>query len=279
MLGGSREIDYDDTSAPRRRFKVLPLIIFAIFAVFYYFSNQNTVPITGRSQLVDMSLQDEAALGYQAYAEIMSQSDVVPSGPEVERIRSIGERLKAVIDDPGFEWEFNLVNSEQANAFCLPGGKVAVYTGILPIAQNDDGLAIVMAHEISHAIARHGAERMAQERLAQFGQLAVGMSVSDMDEGSRRAVLGAFGLGTQFGILLPFSRTHEEEADYMGLIYAARACFNPEEAPKVWERMTSSRQGGTPPAFLSTHPSDEKRIENFGKWMPQALEERAKFCR
>ena len=152
-----------------------------------------------------------------------------------------------------------------------------VYTGILPIVENDDGLATVLGHEISHAVARHGAERMAHEKLAQFAGMAVAMSMQDMEPGTQRMVYGAFGLGSRFGILLPFSREHESEADYMGLIYLARACFNPEEAPKVWERM--AKHGGSRPLeFLSTHPAPETRIQQFKRWMPEALVVRKKYC-
>lgn len=275
------DIDTEEYSTNRRRgrFKILPIIIFLVVAIWYYSSNQETVPITGRSQLVDISREDEAMLGLSSYSQILSESKVINSGPIVEKIRSIGSKLALVAEDPGFKWEFNLIASPEINAFCLPGGKVAVYEGILPIAANDDGLAVIMGHEIAHAIARHGAERMAQQRIAQWGQLAVGMSVNEMDPQVQRSILGAFGVGTQFGILLPFSRTHESEADYMGLVFVARSCFNPQEAPNVWKRMTESSRRGQPPEFLSTHPSHETRIEQFNNWMPEALKIRSELCK
>jgi len=146
-----------------------------------------------------------------------------------------------------------------------------VYSGILPIAENIDGLAVIMGHEIAHAIARHGAERMAHQKLMQFGQMAAGMALGGMDIGAQRAVMGAMGAGGQYGILLPFSRNHESEADYIGLIYAARACFDPREAPKLWDRMNANSEGRTD-EFASTHPSPETRIKQFEEWMPEALE-------
>ena len=149
---------------------------------------------------------------------------------------------------------------------------------ILPVAANDDGLAVIMGHEIAHAVARHGAERMAQQRLQQLGEVALSMSTSEMDMEKRRMVMGAFGLGSQFGIMLPFSRKHESEADYMGLIYVARACFNPEEAPKLWERMAEASAGRAPAEFMSTHPNPDTRIEQFNGWMEMARQERAKHC-
>lgn len=261
------------------RFKVWPLVIFALFAVGYFFANRETVPLTGRKQVVGMTPNEEASLGLQSYQAILGQSEVLSGGPEVELVRRIGRRLAKVADDRAFEWEFNVIRSPEMNAFCLPGGKVAVYTGILPIADNENGLAVIMGHEIAHAIARHGAERMAHQQLAQLGQLAVGMASSEMDNRGRQLVMGAFGVGAQFGVLLPFSREHESEADYMGLIYLAKACFDPQEAPALWKRMNAAKGGRAgPPQFMSTHPADTTRIEQFKQWMPEALKIRAQHC-
>lgn len=264
------------TSGRSGRFRIWPLVIFGIFAFVYYQSNQQQVPVTGRAQLVDLSIEQEAALGLQSYASILSQSHVLIDGPEVDRVKRIGRRIAAVTGAENFEWEFNVIQSDQANAFCLPGGKVAVYTGILPIAGSDDGLATVISHEIAHAVARHGAERMAHARLSQLGTLAVGMSVSDMDPGVQRTVLAMFGLGSQFGIQLPFSRSHESEADYIGLTYLAKACFNPAEAPDLWRRMGA--QGTQQPELLSTHPASATRVQQFADWMPEAMEIYQKNC-
>lgn len=265
----------------RGRFRLWPILVFGAFAVFYYFSNQETVPVTGRNQLVSMDRQQEMALGLASYRKMLSSADVITSGKAVELVRSVGARIAkaAAADDPGFKWEYNVVRSEQANAFALPGGKVAVYTGILPVAENVDGLAVIMGHEIAHAIARHGAERMAQQQLLQWGQLAVGMSAGELDRQTQQMIMGAFGLGAQYGALLPFSRKHESEADYIGLIYVARACFDPREAPKLWQRMAKATAGrGQPAEFMSTHPSPETRIRQFQEWMPEALEIRRKHC-
>jgi predicted Zn-dependent protease len=261
------------------RLRVWPLVIFGIFFAWYYFSHQEEVPLTGRKQLVDLSREQEAALGLESYRQILSQAQIVQSGQDLDTMREVGRRLAAVAEDPGFEWEFNLIASDQANAFALPGGKVAVYQGLLPIAGNADGLAAVMGHEIAHAIARHGAERIAHEKLAQLGSLAVGTAVGEMDVQTQRMVMAALGVGAQYGVLLPFSRSHETEADYMGLIYAARACFDPREAPRLWERMAQASGGGGAPAeFMSTHPGHETRIQNLNQWMPEALRVRAESC-
>ena len=219
------------------KFKILPLVLLALFALYYYQTNTTNVPLTGRKQLVDISKSEEMALGLSSYSQILNQSNVIASSPALDQIRTIGNRLTKVIDVEGFDWEFNLIESEQANAFCLPGGKVAVYTGILPVAKNIDGLAVIISHEIAHAVARHGAERMAYQKLQQYGQMALGMSIGEMAPQTQRMVMGAFGMGSKFGFMLPYSRKHESEADYMGLIYLARACYNPDEAPKLWERM------------------------------------------
>lgn len=258
--------------------KLLPLVLFAIYGIYYFVSNRETVPLTGRKQLVDMSREQESALGLQSYRQILRQERVITTGQNAQTIKEIGRKLSAVSEDPGFQWDYNLIDSPQANAFCLPGGKVAVYTGILPVAKNADGLAVIMGHEIAHAIARHGAERMAHQKLVQIGSLAAGVAVSDMDPAQQRAVMGALGVGAQFGVLLPFSREHESEADYMGLIYVARACFDPTEAPKLWERMGQASGGRGPAQFMSTHPSHETRIRQFQEWMPEALKIRKEKC-
>jgi metalloendopeptidase OMA1, mitochondrial len=256
---------------------LLPLVLFGLYGAYYYFSNRQTVPLTGRKHMVDMSTEQEAALGFQSYRQILAKSQVVQGGKVVDLVRDIGRKIAAVSEDPGFKWEFNVIQSQQVNAFCLPGGKVAVYTGILPVAKNSDGLAVIMGHEIAHAIARHGAERMAQEKLVRIGQIATQIAVGDMSYDQQRMVMGAFGLGAQYGLLLPFSREHESEADYMGLIFVARACMDPREAPKLWERM-GEVSGKSPAQFTSTHPSHATRIRQFEKWMPEALQIRKERC-
>lgn len=270
--------------SPRQRrrgmsLRLIPIALFALFLVYYWFANQEIVPMTERRQLVSLSYEEEAALGYQSYQQVLSQENVVHQGPVVEQVREIGFRLaKAAADvDPGFEWEFNVIESPQANAFALPGGKVAVYTGILDVTENVDGLSAVMGHEIAHAIARHGAERMAYQKLIQWGTMAVSIAVGDMGYNTQRMVQGALGMGSKYGVLLPFSRNHESEADYMGLIFAARACYDPREAPKLWERMgeNSKRQ---PEEFMSTHPSHETRIQLLNEWMPEALQVYEENC-
>ncbi len=262
------------------KMRLIPIVLFACYGLYYYVSNQETVPLTGRSQLIDMNRQQEMALGVQSYQQILSESQVIREGEVVNLVRTIGHRLaEAAADvDPGFNWEFNVIHSEQANAFALPGGKTAVYTGLIPVAENANGLAVVMGHEIAHAIARHGAERMAHQKLVQIGSLAASVAFGDLDYNAQRMVMGALGVGARVGVLLPFSRDHESEADYMGLLFLARACFDPTEAPKLWERMGQMNQGKQPSEFMSTHPSHETRIRQFQEWMPEALEIRQQHC-
>lgn len=262
--------------------RLIPVILFALYLAYYWVANQETVPVTGRSQLVDISRDEETALGLQSYQDILSQSDVIRDGDVVRQVRAIGMKLveaaRAEGIDPGFDWEFNVIRSNQANAFALPGGKVAVYTGLLPIAENSDGLSAIMGHEIAHAIARHGAERMAYQKLVRLGSMVAAVVVGDMGYNAQRAVQGALGVGSQYGVLLPFSRKHESEADYIGLRLLARACYDPTEAPGLWQRMGENSGRGTPNEFMSTHPSPETRIEQFNEWMDDALRYRSENC-
>jgi predicted Zn-dependent protease len=259
--------------------RVAPIVLFLLYAGYYYLTHLETVPITGRQQLIDLTAEEEKKLGLQSYREILQQSKVVEEGDLVSQIRKIGERIAAVVNLPHADWEFNLINAQQLNAFALPGGKVAVYTGIVPVAKNVNGMAVIMGHEIGHVLARHGAERLAYEKLKNLGMLAITVSVSDMDIKTQAVVMGALGLGSHYGMTLPFSRSHESEADYIGLLLMSRACFDPNEAPKLWQRMAEAAGEGKQPAeFMSTHPSHNTRIRQLKQWIPEALQEQAKFC-
>jgi predicted Zn-dependent protease len=173
----------------------------------------------------------------------------------------------------GYEWEYSLIQDSSINAFALPGGKVGVFTGMMPVAETETGLAVVIAHEIAHAIAEHGNERMSQALLVQLGGTALSVALAERPVETRRLFLSAYGLGAQLGILLPYSRLHESEADRLGLIFMAKAGYDPREAIDFWQRMAQAAEGRpSPPAFLSTHPTYEQRIENLRDLMPQALE-------
>ena len=253
------------------------MLLFAIGAVAYYFMNQETVPITGRKQLRTMTVDQEMQLGLQSYQQILSDNrqNLVTSGPTAEAVREIGFRIAEAADemgiDPGFDWQFATIQSDQVNAFALPGGYTAVYTGLIPVAQNEDALAVVMGHEVAHALAHHGAERMAQQNMQRIVGAGVAMGAGGMDYGAQQAVMGVFGGISQYGFALPFSRKHESEADEIGLYLMAYACYDPREAPALWERMAQAG-GGNVPEFQSTHPSPETRINDFQTLMPRAIE-------
>jgi metalloendopeptidase OMA1, mitochondrial len=244
-------------------------------AVYYFNAEKFTNPMTGEEARVGMSRDQEQALGLQGYEQVLSESQTVSSGPEYEMVKRVADRLTAAVGDDGagFEWAVSLVQSDEVNAFCLPGGKIVVYTGILPIAEDEAGLAVVMGHEIAHAIARHGAQRVFQQGAVEIAEQGLNNGLSDLPPGEREQVLGLLGAGAQYGLILPFSRDHELEADQMGLIYMARAGYDPEAAVGFWQRMAAAG-GNKPPEFMSTHPSDSTRIRQIRELLPQAQAER-----
>lgn len=223
------------------------------------------VPYTNRSQLILVSQEQEVQLGAQAFQEVVRESRVVTSPSVVSPVDTIGRRLATVANRPDFQWQFVVLDDpKQVNAFCLPGGKVAVYTGILPVARDANGLAVVMGHEIAHAIARHGAERMSQAAVAEAGGAVIGAATQSS------AVMAAYGLGAQYGILMPYGRSQESEADRIGLMLMAQAGYDPRAAIGFWQRMAEAG-GGDAPEFLSTHPSHGTRAQQLQEWMPEAV--------
>lgn len=240
-----------------------------------------TVPYTDRSQLVMMSLSEEVALGDVAYRESLQKASIVHNPRQVEVVKRVANRIIKAAQNSHFStlanqfyWEVNVIENSEPSAFALPGGKIMVYTGILPITKNDDGLAVILGHEVAHALARHGAERITQALLVNasltIAEVALlSTSNNEQDTENKRLALAALGLGAQYGLLLPYSRAHESEADHIGLLLAAQAGFSPHEAIKVWERM-STNSSGQGPEFLSSHPNHETRIQQFEEWMPEA---------
>lgn len=227
-----------------------------------------TAPFTGRSQLILVSEGQEASLGEDAYRHTLRES-VVSRNPDAERmVRRVGERIAAVANKPEYKWEFTIINDpETVNAFAVPGGKVAVYTGIFGPARDEAGLAVVLGHEVAHALARHPAERMSQGMLAQLGGVGLGIALGN-NPGIANAVMQVYGIG----VALPFSRGQETEADHIGLILMAKAGYDPRVATDLWERMEKKDGGkGAPPEFLSTHPGYETRIQQLRSFMPEAL--------
>jgi predicted Zn-dependent protease len=227
-----------------------------------------TVPFTNRSQLVLISSTEEAALGAQAFQEATKGRQVVVGTRAAAQVDEVGRRLAAVSGRRDFQWQFALLQGKEVNAFALPGGKTAVYTGLLPVAADTNGLAVVMGHEIAHAIARHGAERMSQGALVELGGAVVGAAAGQ----NAGVAMAAYGLGSQVGVMLPFSRSHEAEADRIGLILMARAGYDPRSALAFWDRMEAQNRGGSPPQFLSTHPGYETRRKAISDAIPEALQ-------
>jgi predicted Zn-dependent protease len=229
------------------------------------------VPLTGRSQLQIVSEQQERRMGLASFKEILAKENLSGDPMLNERISRIGMRIAAATGRNDYEWEFRVIDDDKTlNAFCLPGGKVAVYTGLLPVAQDDAGIAAVIGHEVAHAIARHGGERLSQEMLV--AGLTVATVVATRDARKRDLYAGLLGAGAAVGFLLPYSRLHEAEADRMGMIYMAKAGYDPRAAIDLWQRMAVEGKDKTkPPEFLSTHPADETRIANLRRWLPEAL--------
>lgn len=239
----------------------------------------STVPLTGRRQLALIPASQMQAMSYQQYDTVLKESKLSTDAAKTDMVKRVGGRIQRSVEQymqgkgladqlAGYAWEFNLVESDEVNAWCMPGGKVVVYTGLLPVAQDEAGLAVVMGHEIAHAIARHGDERMSQGMLQQFGGLALATYLEQKPAETQQLWMTAYGVGTTLGVMLPYSRTHESEADHMGLIFMAMAGYDPEAAVGFWQRMSSGK--GAPPELLSTHPSDQTRIANLRKLLPEA---------
>lgn len=244
-----------------------------------------TVPLTGRRQLSlvdEAAIQNEAVLAYQQFLGDPSTT-VIKNTNQAQLVQRVGQRIATAVttflNDNGyagqydFQWEFNLIDENQINAWCMPGGKVAVYTGILPVTQTEAGLATVMGHEIAHAIAKHSSERMSQAIAAQMGGVAVDVATAERSSTTRGIINTAYGLGGQLA-LMSYSRNQESEADRLGLVFMAMAGYDPNEAVSFWERMAAAKNASgsaAPPEFLSTHPSDARRIMNIQKLLPEAL--------
>ena len=239
-----------------------------------------TTPYSGRKRVSVPVLfpgeEKEAALGVEAYQQILSQEQPSRQKQYVEMVERVGKRIAAVSDRDDFAWEFKVIQSEQQNAFCLPGGKVAIYEGIIPICQSEAGLAVVMSHEVAHALLRHGGERMQYQSIRDLGGKGVDLVgkwfYEEEYDNKREIVLAAYSGVTQYGAILPYSRKHESEADLVGLRLLAKAGYDPSEAPKFWERFAAAKNGQDSPEFLSTHPSDARRAADLRTNLPEAID-------
>ena len=256
-------------------------ILFLLVSALLVSCTENLV--TGRKQLSLVSETELQTLAKQQYQTFLTDNKVVnvSNNRDAEMVRRVGNRIASAIKTfydgkglttvlEGYQWEFKLIDNKEANAWCMPGGKVVVYTGLLPITQNEAALAIVLGHEIAHAIAQHGSERMSQALLQQLGGIALQVAVANKPAETQNLFMTAYGIGSTVGAILPFSRKEESEADKYGLYFAAMGGYNPQEAIPFWERMTAAG-GAKPPEFLSTHPSDQTRMEKINGYMPQAL--------
>ncbi|MHC4366156.1 MAG: M48 family metallopeptidase [Planctomycetota bacterium] len=240
------------------------------------------VAISGRKQFTIVPSSTMNSMSFKSYREFLAANKLSANAEQTQMVKGVGARIqKAVeqycveygIEDQlyGYEWEFNLVDDPSVNAWCMPGGKVVVYEGIMPIAQGETGLAVVMGHEIAHAFARHGAERMSQQLVVQMGGIALSTALEDYPEQTQNLFMQSYGIGTKVGVLLPYNRVHENEADHLGLVFMAMAGYNPQEAVSFWERMAAQKKGAGLPEFLSTHPSGETRIQNLKDLLPEAM--------
>lgn len=236
-------------------------------------TGKSSLSLVPESELINMSLGE--------YGKFLAEHPPLPASDErVVMVRRIGARIQKAVEQfyasknasddlKGFDWEFNVVNEEVVNAWCMPGGKVVVYTGLLPVTQDEKSLAVVMGHEIAHAVARHGNQRMSQQLLLQLGGTALSVAIAQKPAATQQIFSQVYGVSAQLGFL-KYSRKHETEADEMGLIFAAMGGYDPESAIQFWERMAAVGGGSKPPEILSTHPSDETRISDLKKFMPEA---------
>ncbi|MBN2402560.1 MAG: M48 family metallopeptidase [Spirochaetes bacterium] len=258
------------------RFVTIPVITLLAFTL-----TCSTVPITGRKQLHLIPSSQMMSMSSQQYSEFLKTNKLSANQEQAQMVKRAGLRIQKAVEQyfteqkmsshlSGYKWEFNLVESKDINAWAMPGGKVVFYTGILPLCRDENGVAVVMGHEIAHAVANHGNERMSQMLLIQFGAVALAEALNSRPELTQQLWMAAFGAGAQVGLLLPYSRLHEYEADHLGLIFMAIAGYDPNEGLLFWERM-SKIGGSRPPEFLNTHPSDEARIKKIKGALPSAM--------
>ncbi len=247
-----------------------------------------TNPFTGKQTLALVPNSQILPMAFQQYNQFLGENKVVTGTKDSEMITRVGQKIATAAERwlnangyqgylKDYRWEYNLVEDKAVNAWCMPGGKIVFYTGILPIAKNEAGIAAVMGHEVAHALANHGQQRMSAAQLQQVAGAATAVAIQNKSQETQQVIGTAFGLGSQFGVMLPFSRSHETEADRIGLQLMAIAGYNPDEAAELWKRMKANGGGQAPPEFMSTHPSSDRRIANLTAWSPQAKAEAKKF--
>lgn len=254
------------------------ILIFVLLAGL--FASCSTVLLSGRKQLLLVSDADVLAMSVQSYKQFIDSVPLSSDRASTALVKKVGKNISTVVENylrangqeaeiSNYAWEFNLVKDTSVNAFCMPGGKVVFFEGILPIAKNETGIAVVMGHEVAHAVAKHSSERLSQQMLLQYGASLTDVLLTNKSVATRTGMNALYGLGAQFGVMLPYSRKHEYEADQLGLIFLAMAGYNPNEAISFWERMAAN--GSTRLEFMSTHPSDENRIAKLKSYIPAAM--------
>ncbi len=263
----------------------------SILGIVVIFVSCATNPFTGKKTLALPGTENSTLFpaAFAQYNQVLSESNVVTGTKDSEMITRVGQRIavaaerwlnangyQGYLDD--YKWEYKLIQSDQVNAWCMPGGKIAFYTGILPIAQNETGIAAIMGHEVAHALANHGQQRMSSGMLQQLGGIGVAVATGNESPEKQQIWMQAYGLTTTVAGVLPFSRSHETEADEIGIILMAIAGYNPDEASELWKRMKANSGGQAPPEFLSTHPSSDSRIANLKSLAPKAKAESKKYC-
>ncbi len=257
---------------------VISLVLFGVLLL----PGCTTVPITGRKQLSFIPGSQMLSMSFQQYGDFLKSNKVSTNREQTAQVKRVGVRIQKAVEEyfkdhglsdrlSGYQWEFNVVESKEVNAWCMPGGKVVVYSALLSVTKSDAGLAVVLGHEIAHAVAEHGNERMSQGLVAQMGGMALEQALSTSPAQTKQLWMSVYGAGAQYGALLPYSRVQESEADHLGLIFMAMAGYDPKEAVSFWQRMASSQGGQAPMEILSTHPSDERRIQQIKELLPEAL--------
>lgn len=266
----------------RKRILLIPI---AVFGIIYSCA---TNPFTGKSTLALVPDSQILPSAFQQYSTFLKENKVITGTADAQRVTTVGTKIKSAAEKylnangyqgylKDYAWEYKLVDSKEVNAWCMPGGKIVFYTGILPITKDETGMAVVMGHEVAHALLNHGQQRMSADVLQQLGAVGVGAAVGGKSEQTQAIAMQAYGVGTQFGVTLPFSRSHESEADKVGLTLMAIAGYNPDQSIAFWERMAANSGGAAPPEFMSTHPSNATRIANLRALIPQAKAEAAKY--
>lgn len=260
--------------------------IVGLLCVLAVLAGCSSVPLTGRKQVMLVSEQEVLTSSLSQYGAFMKDAKLSTNKTQTATVVRVGKKIAAATEEylrtngmaaeiKNFSWEFNLVADQQVNAFCMPGGKIVVYEGLMKIVSSDDELAVVIGHEVAHAVAKHSNERISQQVMAQYGAAILGAAVSNKNAAVQNAAGAVYGMGAQYGVMLPFSRKHETEADYMGLVFMAMAGYDPSAAVAFWQKMASGA-GGKTAEFMSTHPSDARRISDIQKWLPEVQKYRKK---